>query len=212
VPSASPVASESASKAFRDARHSHGIGEGAACLGHLGRLFAAAPEVALRPDVQQMRAQCEMLAGDCEAGRNRLRSLLSHAYQGEALDRAIDANATPSCKRAKAPADSAAAVEMQALFTQAQQASQQKDVARCKAISQKLASFGKAHDIGNQPSLRQLAHAVSAQITQCLVSARDCALARKRWRAEYERQFPDIVATGTDLDRVFYESYPACKP
>jgi hypothetical protein len=76
--------------------------EGAGCLAAVAELEAYDARRAAQSDVVKMRAQCEMLAGDCAAGRRRLRALLDPTYRGAALDMAVDANSTAACRKAQA--------------------------------------------------------------------------------------------------------------
>jgi hypothetical protein len=196
------------------ARGARDQGNPAGCVQGHDVLAAADPAFAARPGIQKERAECEMLAGQCAAGRKRMRGLLAGAYAAGDLDDAVDAVTIGSCPKGApkgAPKATLSSEDALALFTEAQAAAQAGDVAKCRRIgvdATHLAQPGQPVEVSSR-----LGGAI-ALTNDCLTKNGDCATARKNFVAQYPKLYPQIVALGVDeaqREAMFSSSFPQCK-
>jgi hypothetical protein len=156
-----------------------------------------------------------MLAGQCDVGRRRMRTLLAGTYSAGELDAALDAVTLGSCAKsgaASARKKPAVSVEdARALFASAHEAAQAGDVTRCRTLgleATRLAEPGQPIEVSSQ-----LGGAI-AVTNDCLAKNGDCATARKNFVAQYPKLYPQLVAQGVDeaqRESMFASSYPHCK-
>jgi hypothetical protein len=196
------------------ARRASDGGDPKGCVAGHDALAAADAAFAARAPIQRERAKCEMLAGQCDAGRQRMRGLLAGSYSPVALEAALDAVTVGSCPKGntKRPPKAIVSVEdARALFGEAQAASQAADVAKCRRVgldATRLAEPGQPIEVSSM-----LAGAI-ALTNDCLSKNGDCATARKNFVAQYPKLYPQIVALGVDeaqREAMFSSSFPQCK-
>lgn len=196
-----------------------------ACVAHHDTLTQTDPALAGHPAVQRERAECEMLAGKCDAGRQRMRGLLKGEYAGDALENTLDALTLGACKRGNVGAASSgssstsssagtstsvSADDARALAISAHEAWKKGDVAQCRKVGAQATQLAQP----GQPieTSSQLASAIGLA-NDCLSKNGDCANARKNFIAQYPKLYPQLVAGGVDVaqrDAMFDAAFPNC--
>ena len=216
-PSASALVAgqRSADLLLLDARSAKINGDPAACVTHHQAMASTDAAFAARPGLQRERAECEMLAGQCELGRKRMRGLLVNQYSAAELEPALNALTPAACQKSNAsvPADPALAISVddaRKLVAAAHEAWKAGDVARCRSLGNeatRLARPGLPQDVSVQLG------SVIAMTSECMAKNGDCATARKNFTAQYPKLYPQLVANGLDeaqRETMFKASFPNC--
>jgi serine/threonine protein kinase len=204
--------------ALTGARRAADIGDGKTCLAELASLAQTNPAVAARSDVQRMHAQCEMFAGNCAAGRKRLAGMLKSGYQGEELERAIDAQVPEKCRRVPAAAVGSEEWQrkvqaLQALLARAKTASDAKDAAACRAVETETRALADREKMMGDPNLKGMVHSTLRMVEICLAPT-DCASARRAFETSYRSYYPELMTPeeyDAWLEKAFLEQHPHCK-
>jgi serine/threonine protein kinase len=210
---------EGAMKALNDARRKWSSGDGQGCLADLGRVAQGDPALGSRSDVEKMRAQCQMFAGDCAGGRQRLAPLVGAGKSGKELEAALDAASIQSCRsgavaQGGTPAFANKNQRLGKFYQDASAARAAGDSARCRALNAELDAYVAAEGIAAEAQLKHLAHAASHELTRCL-AATNCDEARRTFEKKYRSLYPELM-TSAEYDKnlagMFYASYPQCQP
>jgi hypothetical protein len=208
---------DGANKALMAARRHWASGEGQACLADLATVAAGDPALGARSDVEKIRAQCEMFAGDCAGGRKRLVPLVGGGKSGKELEVALDSASTQPC-RSTAPVQTgstAAATKMQRLskfYQDANTAHGAADTARCRKLNAELVAYVKAEGIAAEPQLKALANGASHVLTMCLATT-NCPEAKRVFENKYRTLYPELMTPAEydqALNKMFYQSFPQC--
>jgi serine/threonine protein kinase len=198
-----------------DARSAKINGDPAACVTHHQAIASADAAFAAMAPLQRERAECEMLAGQCEVGRKRLRGLIVNQYSAAELESALNALTPAACQKpnASAPVAPVSAInadDARKLVAAAQEAWKAGDVARCRSLGNeatRLARPGLPQDVSVHLSN------VIAMTSECMAKNGDCATARKNFTAQYPKLYPQLVANGLDeaqRETMFKASFPNC--
>lgn len=197
-----------------DAHRLRSSGKGAECIDTLQAVIRLDPRRAGQAGVQKEWAECEMLLGQCEEGRSRMRKLLRSSYDSsDDLESAVNSISVGQCKpepRAKTPADERLEQDARALLAAAQTAAAESDVTRCRQLgadAMKLTRVGMPMEVS-----APLSGAVQIS-NDCLIKAGDCTAARSRFVSQYRQLYPSIVSLGVDekkVNELFSASYPSC--
>lgn len=198
-------------------------GKGIACLAKLDEVDKIAQTESIKGMSDNMRSQCELLAGQCNAGRQRLKKQwsASNAMPGatpDEIEAALDRVSPAACKspraRAKAEAEAAATVtiaDAMAVYAETTAAVQKGDVAECRKVGAKAMRL--AQQPGVDPSVVGILTSVGHSTTACVAGGGDCDAARKSFFALYPKMFPEQVANGVDAqkrEQAFLSTYRAC--
>jgi hypothetical protein len=189
-------------------------GDHQGCLADLDRLKVVEP--ATEKDMAFRRAECEMIAGKCQQGKQRIVTYLrteKKETQAKATE-AAEAMAVRRCKGGDANDRDRLLAAITALYTAMN--AEKKSVAACKtpiATIKSLLPKVKPRDASDAPII-QAGQLMYTLAPGCLAVANDCAGARQLHRESFPQETLkslDAKTRDTYLETAFYSIAPTCR-
>lgn len=220
---ASAASPTDATEAYENASEKMNAGDGKGCLAELDAFDATGPKHPTTDPASHfafLRAQCHMIAGECQKGKALLHTTytkkMSLTIGPEQIERSVEATLVTYCRNA---ADLTPREQMlQALHVLQQGAYMtKKDAATCtKAYGtvKALAMVVQPKD-DDDTQIKHGPQTLYATASSCLARAGDCAAARKAFDESYPQQNLAKIQDPTVKKQVLQQSFdsivPKCK-